>query len=118
MDSRLREVMEGKESNYLLPFFWQHNDRHDKLAERVEKIYESGARAFCVESRPHEYFCEQPWWDDMDLILSEAHKRGMQVWIGSEKISRAPQMAAQGNACGCHGAGPGDCLYSLVPRGS
>lgn len=85
MDSRLREVMEGKESNYLLPFFWQHNDRHDKLAERVEKIYESGARAFCVESRPHEYFCEQPWWDDMDLILSEAHKRGMQVWILDDK---------------------------------
>lgn len=85
MDRRLREVMEGKEANYLLPFFWQHNDRHEKLAKRVEKIYESGARAFCVESRPHEYFCEQPWWDDMDLILSEAHKRGMQVWILDDK---------------------------------
>ena len=85
MDKRLRDVLEGREGNHLLPFLWMHDGHHDELPELVGQIYDSGARAFCVESRPHEGFCTQSWWDDMDVVLSEAEKRGMKVWILDDK---------------------------------
>lgn len=85
MDVRLCEVMEGQEENYLLPFLWMHDGYRNELPELVESVWQSGARAFCVESRPHEHFCEQEWWDDMDVLLSEAEKRGMKVWILDDK---------------------------------
>lgn len=34
-----------------------------------------------VESRPHPEFCGEKWWQDMDVILDEAMKRSMKVWI-------------------------------------
>ncbi len=81
MYNRLTDVLAGHEANYMLPFYWQHGDHHDTIPEEVERIYRSGARAFCVESRPHRDFGGDGWWNDMDLILSEAARRGMKVWI-------------------------------------
>lgn len=85
MDQRLSDVLSGREANYLLPFFWQCGDHREKLPGQIEEIYQSGARAFCVESRTHEDFCGEGWWADMEIILSEAEKRGMQVWILDDK---------------------------------
>ena len=65
----------------MLPFYWQHGDHTATIPEEVERIYKSGCRAFCVESRPHRDFVGEGWWRDMDIILAEAQKRGMQVWI-------------------------------------
>ncbi|MCR5694179.1 MAG: glycosyl transferase family 2 [Clostridia bacterium] len=81
MNKRLTDVLNGKEDNYLLPFYWQHGNHHDKIPEQIERIYKSGCKAFCVESRPHNDFCGEGWWRDMELIISEAKKRGMKVWI-------------------------------------
>ena len=81
MDKRLYDVLNDREGNHMLPFLWMHEGRHDNLPGLVQQIYDSGARAFCVESRPHEQFCRQEWWDDMDVILAEARKRDMKVWI-------------------------------------
>ena len=78
---RLSDVLGGREENYMLPFYWQHGDHTDTIPEEVERIYKSGARAFCVESRPHRDFAGEGWWRDMDIILAEAEKRGMKVWI-------------------------------------
>ena len=77
----LQDVLSGHEKNYMLPFYWQHGDHYDTIPEEVERIYQSGARAFCVESRPHKDFAGETWWRDMDRILEEAEKRGMKVWI-------------------------------------
>ena len=74
MDRRLGDILAGRENNHILPFFWMHDGRHEVLGDIVESIYNSGARAFCVESRPHENFCKDEWWYDMDLILAEAKK--------------------------------------------
>lgn len=41
----------------------------------------SNIKAVCVESRPHPDFCGEKWWQDMDVILDEARKRHMKVWI-------------------------------------
>ena len=81
MYQKLSDVLSGKEQNFMLPFYWQHGDHYETIPEEVERIYRSGCRAFCVESRPHRDFVGETWWKDMDLILCEAKKRDMQVWI-------------------------------------
>lgn len=84
-DTRLQEVLAGKESNYLLPFYWQHGTHRDRIPAQVQRIYDSGCRALCVESRPHPDFCGPDWWADMDVILAECEKRGMKVWVFDDK---------------------------------
>ena len=81
MDVRLYDVLAGKEKNYLFPFYWQHGDHTHLIPEQIQRIYDSGCRAFCVESRPHPDFVGDTWWRDMDIILEEAEKRGMKVWL-------------------------------------
>ena len=85
MDKRLNDVLAGREDNYLLPFYWQHGDHHDRITEQIERIRRSGCRAICVESRPHPDFCREGWWRDMDLILAECEKRSLKVWILDDK---------------------------------
>ncbi|MCI8286524.1 MAG: glycosyl transferase family 2, partial [Lachnospiraceae bacterium] len=67
--------------NYCFPFFWLRQGRRQELPGRIQEVYESGCRAFCVESRTHEDFCGPEWWKDLEVILEEAGKRGMKVWI-------------------------------------
>ena len=81
MNTRLRDVLDNREDNYLLPFYWQHGDHYDRIPGQIAAIAASGARAFCVESRPHKDFCGEGWWRDMDLILAEAERRDMKVWV-------------------------------------
>ena len=81
MYTKLYDVLNGKEDNYLLPFYWQRGDHTHLIPEQIQRIYDSGCRALCVESRPHPDFVGEGWWRDMDIILAEAEKRGMKVWI-------------------------------------
>ena len=81
MDKRLYDVLNGKESNYLLPFYWLRDNQTALIPEQIQRIYDSGCRALCVEARPHSGFVEETWWRDMDVILSEAQKRDMKVWL-------------------------------------
>lgn len=67
--------------NYLYPFFWQHGESHETLGEYVDRIYQSGMRAVCVEARPHPDFVGDGWWSDLDFILAELKKRDMKMWI-------------------------------------
>ena len=84
-DTRLSDVILGRENNYLLPFYWQHGTHRDRIPTQVQRIYDSGCRALCVESRPHPDFCGPDWWADMDIILAECEKRDMKVWILDDK---------------------------------
>lgn len=56
MERQLQEVLDGTTGNYILPFLWLRGEGEEVLTEEVEKIYQSGIRAFCVESRPHNDF--------------------------------------------------------------
>lgn len=85
MNQRFRDILEGKEENYILPFFWLHEGEREQIPEYMEKIAQSGCRALCVESRPHEDFCGPSWWEDMRIVLEEAKKRSMKVWILDDK---------------------------------
>ena len=85
IDSRLKDVLTRNESNYMLPFYWQHGSHRDRIPAQVQRIFESGCRALCVESRPHPGFGGPDWWADMDIILAECAKRNMKVWILDDK---------------------------------
>lgn len=67
--------------NGLYPFFWQHGEVPEVLKEYMEKIAESGMKGACVEARPHPDFVGDGWWHDMDLIIAEAKRLGMKLWI-------------------------------------
>ncbi len=84
-DSRLHDVLYLQEDNYLLPFYWQHGTHRDRIPAQIQRIYDSGCRALCVESRPHPDFCGPDWWADMDIILAECEKRDMKVWVLDDK---------------------------------
>jgi hypothetical protein len=81
MNSKIRDLLNGKGGNYILPFFWQHGEDEATLRKYMDVIQRSNIGAVCVESRPHPDFCGPQWWRDMDIILDEARTRGMQVWI-------------------------------------
>ncbi len=55
------------------------------IREEMAKIAECGIRAVCVEARPHKDFCGPGWWHDMDIVLDEAKKRNMRIWILDDK---------------------------------
>ena len=81
MIEKMRSILRGETENHLMPFLWLHGEEEATLREYMGAIASSGCGAVCVESRPHPDFCGPKWWADMDIILDEARRRGMQVWI-------------------------------------
>ncbi len=81
MDKKLIDILNGNEENYILPFYWQRGDHTDSIPQQMQMIFDSGCGAVCIESRPHPDFCGEKWWRDMDIILQEAKKLGMKVWL-------------------------------------
>ncbi|SFB03678.1 Glycosyl hydrolases family 2, sugar binding domain [Cohnella sp. OV330] len=81
MSDRLQEVLEGKGQNYILPFLWQHGEEERAIREEMARVHEAGIGAVCIESRPHPDFLGPKWWTDMDIVMDEARKRGMKVWL-------------------------------------
>ncbi|MBQ9210717.1 MAG: hypothetical protein IJ153_03370 [Clostridia bacterium] len=81
MNQTIQKVLAGQAENHILPFFWQHGEDEATLRKMMEVIHGANCGAVCVESRPHPDFCGPKWWQDMDVILDEARKRGMKVWV-------------------------------------
>ena len=77
----IARLLAGESDNHILPFFWQHGEDEATLRELMAAIDGASCKAVCVESRPHPDFCGPKWWADLDVILDEARRRGMQVWI-------------------------------------
>lgn len=72
-------------NEHILPFLWVHGEDEVTYRKMVSVIYDANIRAFCVEARPHKDFCKERWWRDMTVILDEAERRGMRVWILDDK---------------------------------
>ena len=68
-------------NNYIFPFLWMRNQNEDVLRTEIKKIYECGIRAICLESRPHPDFIGDGWWKDFDIVMEEAKKYSMKIWI-------------------------------------
>lgn len=78
---RLDEILENRADHHLFPFFWQKGEDRETVVAYLQKMYEQGLLGFCIESRNHPDFCGDSWWEVMDVILDEAARRDMQVWI-------------------------------------
>lgn len=85
MNQALIDNLNGKTDNYLAPFLWLHGESQELLLQEIEKIYDTGIRALCIESRTHNDFCKQGWWNDVKFILEECTRRDMKVWILDDK---------------------------------
>lgn len=121
LKERLKQVLEGNGGNYIFPFFWQHGEEESVLRDYMRAIREANIREVCVESRPHPDFVGPDWWRDMDIILEEAEKRGMRVWILDDQHfptgyaagagikgrygANAPVSGSQPSGCGRSGKG-------------
>ena len=67
--------------NHIFPFLWMRGESEDVLRTELSKIYDAGIRSVCLEARPHPDFAGEQWWHDVDIVIDEAKKRGMTVWI-------------------------------------
>jgi len=95
----------------IFPFLWLHGEDKAKITEEIYAIYNSGIRAFCIESRPHPEFCKDGWWRDLDLIFDLAKQLKMEVWILDDKkfptgfangaIEKNPEFAQKHIAARC-----------------
>ena len=85
LKEKLMRALSGNSGNHILPFFWQHGEDDPVLIDELHRIYDSGIRAVCVESRPHDGFVTDEWWDDMKLLLNECERLGMEMWILDDK---------------------------------
>ncbi|MCR5229316.1 MAG: hypothetical protein K6D03_04240 [Solobacterium sp.] len=81
MNKVIEELLKGNCGSCVFPFFWQHGESEEKLRKMMVVIRNAGCRSVCIESRPHPDFCGEKWWQDMDIILDEARKRDMKIWI-------------------------------------
>lgn len=72
-------------NNYIFPFLWMRGEPEEVIREEIGKIAACGIRAVCVEARPHKDFCGPGWWHDMDIVLDEARRRDMKIWILDDK---------------------------------
>lgn len=68
-------------AGYIAPLFWQHGESEEILRTEIAKMKEKNIAQFIVESRPHPDYLSYGWWRDLDIILDEAEKRCMKVWI-------------------------------------
>ena len=78
---KIEALLKNQNGSYIFPFFWQHGEDEATLRDYMRAIDEANIRSVCVECRPHPDFCGPKWWRDMDVILDEAHRRDMTVWI-------------------------------------
>ena len=72
-------------SNHFFPFLLVHGENHSVYRNMVKVIYEANFPGFCVEASPHKEFGRQQWWDDLEVILTEAEKYSMRVWLPDDK---------------------------------
>ncbi|MFP4976632.1 glycosyl hydrolase [Paenibacillus sp. CN-4] len=81
MNPKIKQLLNNEGENYIFPFLWLHGEEENVLREYMEAIHSAGIGAVCIESRPHPDFCGPKWWHDLDIILDEARKRKMKIWI-------------------------------------
>lgn len=85
MKEKLKAALSNENGRHIFPFFWQHGEDDETLLRELHRIYDCGIRSVCVESRPHEGFGTESWYEDMRLILAECKRLGMEFWLLDDK---------------------------------
>lgn len=87
-------------SSYIAPLFWQHGENEEILREEIYQMSKNGISSFIVESRKHPNFLGEKWWNDLDIIIDEAKKRKMKVWLFDDRAF--PSGFANGKIRDCY----------------
>lgn len=66
MHKYIRDVLNGKGKNYILPFFCQHGEEELIIREEMMRIYEFSSRVVCVESCLRPDINVPVWWRDLN----------------------------------------------------
>lgn len=69
----------------ILPFMWLNGESEQELRAAVRAVKQMGINAFVIESRVHEDYCGESWFAEMDVVLDEARKNDMRVWLLDDK---------------------------------
>ena len=85
MKEKLMQALNNQNGKHIFPFFWQHGEDDATLLQELHSIYNCGIRSVCVEARPHPGFGEESWYEDLELILAECKKLGMEFWLLDDK---------------------------------
>ncbi len=67
--------------NHIFPFLWMRGEDEEIIRTEMEKISEAGIKSVCLEARPHPEYAGEKWWHDVDIVIDEAKKRDMTIWI-------------------------------------
>lgn len=67
--------------NHIFPFLWMRGEEESVIRKEMEKISEAGIKSVCLEARPHPEYAGEKWWHDVDIVIDEAKKRNMTIWI-------------------------------------
>ena len=67
--------------NHIFPFLWMRGEEEAVLRTEIARICEAGIRSVCLEARPHPDYAGDGWWHDVDIVIDEAKKRNIQIWI-------------------------------------
>lgn len=67
--------------NHIFPFLWMRGEDENIIRTEIEKINEAGIKSVCLEARPHPEYAGDKWWHDVDIVIDEAKKRDMTIWI-------------------------------------
>lgn len=78
---RIKDCLSRSEPNYLYPFLIVRDIPKEDYIEEIEAIYQAGCRGLLVENRSHTDFGGPRWWADMDIVMEQAQKRNMKVWL-------------------------------------
>ena len=67
--------------NHIFPFLWMRGEDEEIIRTELAKIDEAGIKSVCLEARPHPEYAGDKWWHDVDIVIDEAQKRDMTIWI-------------------------------------
>lgn len=81
MNEAIKKNLEGYLGYNVFPFMWVHGESEERYREVLRAIKNANINAVCIEARPHKDFCKDNWWRDMDIIIDECKKLGMEIWI-------------------------------------
>ena len=89
MNRRINDSLCGNDPNYLYPFLILRDINEDlsvdDIIEEINAIKNSGCGGFLIETRGFTDWGRDKWWELLDIILGEAQKLGMKVWITDDE---------------------------------
>lgn len=69
----------------IMPFVWMNEETPEELAGEIRFLRKMGLDSFIVESRVHEDFCGERWFEEIEYLLKLAQENGMKLWVLDDK---------------------------------